>query len=148
MHVTSSVIPPASWPARGIAAGVLAICLSWLLVGVQLEANPYGSGTHQQLGLGQCSFQAERGYACPTCGMTTAFTLATHGRLMEAAIVQPAGALLALALAMTAWIAGIIAFTGARLEPFVQPLARRWRSGLLLIAFVLIAGWLTRLAAG
>lgn len=122
--------------------------MAWLIVGTQLEARPQGLGTHQQLGLPQCSFEAEYEMACPTCGMTTAFTLATQGRLIEASVVQPAGAAFALGLAMTAWLAGFVAWTGCRVDPLLRPLRTRWRWVLLAFACLTLGGWLTRLAAG
>ena len=61
-----------------------------------LEPNPAGLGTHRQLGMPPCGFITFMGIPCVTCGMTTAFSYAAHGRILTAFITQPAGALLAI----------------------------------------------------
>lgn len=144
----TSPVPRSSWPGRCAAGVVAVLCFAWLMLGSQLQADPHGIGTHQQLGLPQCSFEARWDFACPTCGMTTAFTLATHGRLLQAAAVQPAGALLALLVAMVTWVAAFAAVTGCRVEPFLRPIRRRWRLTLAIVAAVVLLGWLTQLAVG
>ena len=60
------------------------------------NGNPLTRGTHEQLGLGPCRFLQWTGKPCPTCGMTTAFSLVMHGRLIPAARANLAGCLLAL----------------------------------------------------
>ena len=72
---------------------VFAACLVVLgLAGLKLSPDPSGLGTHQQLGLPPCGFIAmSGGYPCPSCGYTTTFTLAAHGRLIDAFANQPFG---------------------------------------------------------
>ena len=49
-------------------------------------------GTHQQLGLPPCGFvEMFDGVPCPSCGYTTTFTLAAHGRPLDAFMNQPFG---------------------------------------------------------
>jgi hypothetical protein len=98
---------------RRILAAVIAIaCLGFLGYAAVLRPDPAGFGTHLQMGLGDCPWRISRGYYCPTCGMTTAVSLAAHGHIIDAFVVQPAGALLAVIVAMTVWIAGYAAATG------------------------------------
>lgn len=109
-------------PMRACAAAVLGACMALLGVAASLEADPAGLGTHTQLDLPACQWRVDHGYACPTCGMTTAFALAADGRLIAAARTQPAGALGAMIVAMAAWAAGYVLVTGCD--------ARRWLRGL------------------
>jgi hypothetical protein len=73
-----------------VAAGLLAVS-AWL------TPDPQGFDTHTQLGLARCGWPAAYGIPCPTCGMTTSFALMVRGRVFRAFLVQPLGALLALA---------------------------------------------------
>ena len=49
-----------------------------------------GSGS-RGLGLPPCGFYTIFHKPCPSCGMTTSFSLVMHGRFAEAAKAQPAG---------------------------------------------------------
>ena len=75
--------------------------------------------------------------------MTTAFTLASHGRLLEAFTVQPVGALLALAVAMAAIAGAWAAATGAWLGPlfYAMSQARFW----WIVAALTLAAWIYKL---
>jgi hypothetical protein len=70
------------------------------LVSLWLQPDPHGFGTHRQLGMPPCNFQSFFHIPCPTCGMTTSFSLMAHGRPLDAFLCQPAGALLFLACAV------------------------------------------------
>ena len=72
-------------------------CLAILIVAAWVKPDAAGLGTHEQLGMPACGFYERTGYPCPTCGMTTAFAYVTRGRIIKAVLVQPAGALAALA---------------------------------------------------
>lgn len=98
------------------AAVVLAACLAPILLGLWLSPDPGGLGTHCQLGLPPCGLAMTTGVPCPTCGMTTAFSYAVHGHLIAAAVTQPFGALLALAV-----------MTAAGLSVVVLVTSRSWR---------------------
>ena len=78
-------------------AGVAAACAALLGLARYLPPDGRGFGTHQQLGIPPCSFVLTSGLPCPTCGMTTAFSLVMHGRPWSAFKAQPAGALLCIA---------------------------------------------------
>jgi len=60
-----------------IILGILALSL-WLKPDGRLY------GTHQQLGLPPCSSRVLLGIPCPSCGLTTSFTLMSHGHLVRA----------------------------------------------------------------
>ncbi|MFT3685518.1 MAG: DUF2752 domain-containing protein [Phycisphaerales bacterium] len=104
----------ASSAARIGAAIAAAAILAVLYLAATLHADPAGHGTHQQLGLPACGFAATTGHPCPTCGMTTAFTLTAHGRLPSALRTQPGGALACLAATTLLWPCLHTAATGSR----------------------------------
>ena len=61
-----------------------------------LEPSPGGFGTHTQLGLPPCTFYRLFGIKCPSCGMTTAWTLAVRFQFVGAMRTNFAGTLLCL----------------------------------------------------
>lgn len=104
-----------------------------------LKPSDAGLGTHTQMGLPECGFKLATGLPCATCGCTTAFAHAADGSLLDSFLTQPFGALLAIALAMMALIAGWSAMSGMSLAPLGRMMATRpfvlsW-IGLLLVAW-------------
>ena len=65
-----------------------------------LTPSQTGFGTHQQLGLPPCTFLHWTGFPCPSCGLTTCFAFAAHGKFVAAFIAQPFGVLLFLLTAL------------------------------------------------
>lgn len=127
----------------GWGAAALA-CLGLLILAAGLEPDAGGLGTHRQLGMQGCQWLDERGFVCPTCGMTTAFALAADGRIVAAFATQPAGALAAFAVAMAVWLGGFAAASGYDAGRWLAPLWR-WRTALIALVIVLLA-WLYKLA--
>lgn len=84
-----------------VCAGALAV----ILVGIFLDADPAGHGTHTQLGLPECSTIRLYDVPCPGCGVTTSAALLVQGHPWAAFINQPFGCLLALALPILAFCA-------------------------------------------
>lgn len=72
------------------------LLLAGFAVAASLEPDPRGYGTHQRLGLPECSFQMLFVRPCPGCGMTTSFAHYVRGQWPAAARANPAGLLLAL----------------------------------------------------
>jgi uncharacterized protein DUF2752 len=89
--------------------------LAALLLASQLQPDPRGWGTHEQLGLPPCSFLAVVGKRCPACGMTTSWAFVTHGRLADALRAHASGTLLAAAAMATSAVALGVAVRGRRL---------------------------------
>ncbi|HHN77174.1 MAG TPA: DUF2752 domain-containing protein [Phycisphaerales bacterium] len=85
-----------------------------------LHPSDEGHGTHTQLGMPACGWVIAFNKPCPTCGMTTAFTHAAHGRFADALADQPMGALLALISAAVFWAGLHTAITGCRLDRLVR----------------------------
>ncbi len=108
-----------------------------LVIGHRLDASDDGVGTHTQLGLLPCGFLAATGLPCATCGVTTAFTHAVHGRLVIAFKTQPAGLACALITAV-GMIIGVYALTtGTPLGPLARWL---WRPGTVGVLGALVIG--------
>lgn len=101
---------------RLLALLLAILCLSTLVVGARLRPADTGHGTHEQLGLPACAWAQSLGFPCATCGMTTAVSLASHGRLWDAMRTQPAGALLALVTAGVFWGSVHAAAFGSRVD--------------------------------
>ncbi|MCH7700595.1 MAG: DUF2752 domain-containing protein [Planctomycetes bacterium] len=98
--------------ARLVAGLVLLAGVVVLAVAAWLEPDPAGYGTHRQLGISACGMMATTGVPCPTCGMTTAFSLAIRGRWIEAVKAQAAGTLLVVAVGLTCAVSCSVLLTG------------------------------------
>ena len=123
----------------------LVLCLAVLAAARLLPPHPTGLGTHTALGLPPCGLVFFFGLPCPTCGMTTAYALATRGRLTEAAQVQPLGLLLCLATPLAAALCARAAWLGAwpRALQAVLGDRRTWS----LLGLLALAAWAYKIAA-
>lgn len=135
---------------RRFVAAAIAVCASGglLVVAWLLPPASRGFGTHQALGLPACSWPARFGVPCPSCGMTTAFALASKGRIVESFTTQPMGCVLAIAAGMTFVAAIWTLATGRTVWPVYERLlgARlAWFAG---IAALLAWGYKTALMRG
>lgn len=119
-----AVVGPASASARLLAGGLAVLSLAILVTGAMLVPAAEGHGTHRQLGLLACAWPQTMGIPCPTCGMTTAVSMAARGDLLGAAAAQPFGALVALACAVTVWLGGWVALTGSQVHRLFGGLLR------------------------
>ena len=100
---------------RVTCASLAAVAFAVLGTALWLDPSPTGTGTHQALGLPACGWMQACNFPCPTCGMTTAFSLAARGSLLASAYVQPMGCLLAVGTAAAALLCTHVALTGSRL---------------------------------
>lgn len=85
-----------------VRAILVALTLPWIVVFcVAIWIDPYEdgtakkAGTHQQLGLPPCSFNEFVGVPCPSCGMTTSFSLLLHADVWNSIQANFAGTVLA-----------------------------------------------------
>lgn len=132
-----------TWGASLLSGFVCLLCVSLLVVAARLDPEPAGVGTHSQLGLAPCGFLDSTGLPCATCGMTTSFALAADGRLITAFITQPAGALLALIVAIAALLSGYASFKGLSLFPLIGTF---WRPmTVIALAVVVLGGWMFKI---
>lgn len=128
------------WADRLWGLAVLVPAATLLVVAAGLTPNTQGMGTHTQLGLAPCGFEVATGLPCASCGMTTAFSLATDGRLVASFLVQPAGMVLAVLTAMAALAGGWALFTGLRLTLIARTL---WTPKVVALAVGLVLlAWL------
>jgi len=95
-----------------VAGAVLSGAAAILAVAAWLQPDPTGFGTHLQLGRPPCMAILVFGVPCPTCGMTTAFSLAVRGRWWQAFQAQPAGTLLVLGVMVAVLVSITTLITG------------------------------------
>lgn len=112
-------------------------------VGIGLQPNPAGLGTHRALGLPQCLFLQWTGLPCPSCGLTTSFTHLLHGHLGAAFAAHPMGPLLFVAFAAGA-VLSMAEFLNFRtpLSRFLRGQGVSWAYGALAL---FLATWIFRL---
>lgn len=120
----------------GVVAGA---CLAVLVTAAALRPDASGLGTHTQLGLAACGFELATGLPCATCGMTTSFSLAADGRVLDAVATQPFGALLAVLSAVAVLVGGWSAAAGMNPLPLVAPLGRS--SVIITVIAALLFAW-------
>ncbi len=72
------------WAARLAWATMGAVAWAVLVASAWLRPDARGFGTHQQLGLPPCTFQAMTHVPCPGCGLTTSFAYMAHGHILRA----------------------------------------------------------------
>jgi hypothetical protein len=82
----------------GMLAGVFALAL--YLNPYRADGSPRTMATHTTLGLPPCNFVIMTGKPCPSCGMTTSFSLLVRGDVSASLKANWVGALLAVAWAV------------------------------------------------
>lgn len=124
---------------RLFAAIIAILCLAPIVIAARLTPSAAGHGTHLQLGLPPCGWVAFFHHPCPTCGMTTSFSLAIRGELAAAARAQPMGLVLCIAAGVAFWVSLYACLTGAPAHRVLMPLfAARTLWALLALA---LAAW-------
>ncbi len=98
-------------PAAVLATATLGV----LVTAAAVTPRSSGFGTHEELGLPPCGWLMATGSPCPSCGMTTSFSLLAHGEPLEAVRTNPMGVVLAVLAAVVFWGAAHAALTGARM---------------------------------
>ncbi|WP_146598586.1 DUF2752 domain-containing protein [Novipirellula aureliae] len=109
---------------RFAAIAVGFVPLSLLITAGRLNPSPLGLGTHQQLGLPPCTSRVLFGVRCPSCGMTTSWSLFMHGKWMESISVNAGGFLLAIVSCVIVLFAVVCLFKPSiRIMNFQKPAA-------------------------
>jgi hypothetical protein len=130
------------WERWGLALLGL-VLLAMLFTARWLTPSPSGLGTHQGLGLPECSARMMFGVRCPACGMTTSWAHLTRGSVIQATRANVGGVLLGMAaMAVVPW-ALWSAWRGA--VPSWSPSEKTFALGALAIALITTADWLWRL---
>ena len=78
-----------------LATWILILPFSGVVVARFLTPDPRGLGTHQQLGLPPCSMRMLFDIPCPSCGMTTSWSLFSRGNFVGSIETNTGGFLLA-----------------------------------------------------
>lgn len=106
------VSPALNQWVRGTLVGIaLGLCG---VFAIAIWLNPYTADgqartmeTHRQLRLPPCTFKQFTGLPCPSCGMTTSFSLLMHGDLVNSLRANAVGTLLAsFCLLLIPWSVG------------------------------------------
>ena len=94
-----------------------------------------------------CGFRVRTGYPCITCGMTRSVLAFSRGDLVEAFRLQPAAGFIGL-LIVAVGAMGLVVGISGRIPGFVRRFCTefRLRRCLLLLALILLAGWVVTLA--
>ena len=139
--------PTTVGPGLRVVAGLIAsVLLAVLAIARWLPPDRRGFGTHEGLGLPPCGLIMTSGLPCPSCGMTTSFSLMMHGRPVDAIVAQPAGALLSLGAMIGVILACQTAATGRVIQvdwDRLGPVRVMLGFGLLIVG-----GWAVKLALG
>ena len=127
---------------------IIFICTSTVLcISVFLDAHPTGVGTHQQLGLKPCGFLVMTHYPCPMCGMTTTFSLMTHGKILEAIVNQPFGVFLYIGNVFVLICSFLdLFFKGRRIAKLRKYILQNRSLLGILFAFGLIGAWFYKIS--
>jgi len=147
---TPPATPPTHARARLHGAILFACCAALLSFGGFLDspveaqakraANDQRPRSLSSFGYPGCGFKGVTGLPCASCGMTTSYTYLADGRLTDALLAQPAGALLGVGTAMLALIGAWAAVTAMPLGPVYRTIFRARHVviavGLILAAWV------------
>lgn len=94
-----------------------------------------------------CGFEQRHGLPCPTCGFTTSAIAFAQGKIFESFYIQPAGALLCCILAVSGFLALLIAVFGVYsgyLERFFAEVKIKYI--ILALIIIIAGGWAVTLA--
>lgn len=96
--------PRRSFEHFAILVLAVASVVGLVVLGLLVEPDERGFGTHERLGLEPCWMMETLDLPCPGCGVTTSLSLASRGRLGASLRNQPLGFLLAaLSLVAAVW---------------------------------------------
>jgi hypothetical protein len=93
-------IPVLRAGVRGTLIGVALALIAVFALAVWLnpyneDGSPKRMATHTGMGLPPCTFYDKTGLPCPSCGMTTSFSLLMHGDVVNSLCANAVGTLLA-----------------------------------------------------
>ena len=113
------------------------------LLGLWMDPDPRGFGTHEQLGLAPCRTMEWIGIPCPGCGVTTSVSLFWHGELWASFVNQPFGWLLAALVPLLA-VGAIIAHIQGR-DLYASALSVPIGRVLLSLTGLMLAAWIYKI---
>jgi len=95
---------------------------------------------------GICGFKQRHGLPCPGCGITTSSLHFVKGHFVRAFYIQPAGAVMCIALAVMGLLCLSRAFFGTRLIPASVSIFNAVKYFLLSAVIIFACGWAVTLA--
>jgi hypothetical protein len=113
------------------------------VLGLWMNPDPRGFGTHEQLGLAPCRSMEWLGFPCPGCGVTTSVSLFWHGELWASFVNQPFGCLFAGVLPLLALGAIVAHFRGRDL--YLRLLAARLGRFFIALGSLMLAAWIYKI---
>jgi hypothetical protein len=131
--------PRANLAERIIQALVAAALLGTLGLGLAMAPSPTGMGTHTGIGLPPCGMLVMTGHPCPTCGVTTSFAMAAHGRIGEAFVNQPFGVAVFLCVLGGLLLSVFTLATGRSWAPLVT--VNRVLATVIILAVIAAVSW-------
>jgi hypothetical protein len=129
----------------GMALGLVVVFLTaWQIVPYAEDGTPLRMSSHQQLGLPPCTFSEVTGIPCPSCGMTTSFSLLVHGDIVNSARANWVGTLLAVfCLLLVPWAIVSVVFGRA---VFLRSLEQAVVAVIMVLLVLMFARWIMVLA--
>jgi hypothetical protein len=128
-----------------LLGGTLLAALAVTVLGLWIQPDPRGFGTHEQLGMAPCQFLAWTGIPCPGCGVTTSVTLAAHGHFAQSFANQPFGLIVTLLVPLAALVALVQHARGRDLGDTLRALRPGWWAAA--VGVVALASWIWKIAA-
>ena len=113
------------------------------VLGIWVDPDPRGFGTHEQLGLAPCRTMDVVGIPCPGCGVTTSVSLLWHGELWASFLNQPFGFLLGLLVPLASLGAVVRHLRGGDL--YADSLKMRWGKWMIGLASVMVLAWIFKI---
>ncbi len=101
---------------------------------------------HDKIDIGRwlspCGFKQKYDLPCPTCGVTTSARAFVQGRIFEAFYIQPAGTLLCSVVAVSAFLAFLIAVFGVYFKILGRLFAEiKIKYVILAVLIIIAAAW-------
>ncbi len=102
-NTMKNIEPKLKWGIRlfliVITIGLITIfTLAVVIHPYDAEGKPLTMESHRQLGLGKCEFVVLFNKPCPSCGLTTSFSLLMHGSIMASLRANWVGTFMAISL--------------------------------------------------
>ncbi len=138
--------PYLTWWVRGLLLVIVAgLCTVFTLAVLLNPYNPDGTAktmaTHQgpPLNLPECTFKRATGMPCPSCGMTTSFSLLMHGDPLNSLKANWVGTLLA--LACLAFIPWAVASVFLKRPLFVRSIEKTFTVAVVSLLMLMLLRW-------
>jgi len=136
---TARMLKPVSIDRKAALGHLLLVLAASALVAVGLWLNPNstGHGTHRQMGFPPCTIYYLTGRLCPSCGMTTSVSATLHGQLALAWRANPFGIAFILLVIGAALNSLLIVALGKSLA--IPPKVSAWGLGALVVIWMVYA---------